>query len=213
MYHFENSEMCRIENSLMLQGFKHIGGIDEAGRGALAGPVVAACIILNPESIPGGVVDSKTISEAVREKLFYELKKSAISIGVGIVDPETIDKINIYNATKLAMKIAVENMSLKPDFLLIDAVKLDNINITGLSMVKGERKSVSIAAASIIAKVTRDRILIELDAKFPEYGFKKHKGYGTAYHRDVLEKYGPTAVHRYSYRPVRESAKRFGIWR
>ena len=210
MYIFQNQNMCRYENWLLKQGYRFIGGIDEAGRGALAGPVVAACVILDPENIPEGIADSKKLTAHKREKLFQRIEKSALSIGIGVVGPEIIDKINIYNATKKAMKLAINNMEIKPEYVLIDAVKLDGLKITGLSMTKGEDKSVSIAAASIIAKVYRDNLLRDLSHVFPNYDFKNNKGYGTAKHKDALIKYGPSEVHRYSYKPVAEA---FKLWR
>ncbi len=202
MYNFENELMCKLENLALSRGFKNIAGIDEVGRGALAGPVVAACVILNQENVPAGIVDSKKISNKKRAMLFEKIRKTALSIGIGSVEPEVIDRVNIYNATKVAMKQALLNMKIKPDFLLIDAVKLYDILISSLSVIKGEEKSVSIAAASIIAKVYRDNIMVNLSNKYPYYGFSSHKGYGTSFHRKSLLEYGPTEVHRYSYKPV-----------
>jgi len=210
MYVFENMNMCKYENLLLEQGYKFIGGIDEAGRGSLAGPVVAACVILNPNNIPDGIADSKKLTSIVRERLYQKIIESAISTGIGVVGPEVIDGINIYNATKKAMVLAVNDLKTKPDYLLIDAVKLDGLSIPGLSMTKGEDKSVSIAAASIIAKVYRDNLLNDLDKIFPNYGFKRNKGYGTAKHKEALKKYGPSEVHRYSYKPVAEA---YRLWR
>lgn len=210
MYEFEIQKMCTLENRALSKGYRKIAGIDEAGRGALAGPVVAACVMLDQENIPTGIFDSKKISDAKRRALFNKLFESALSIGIGLVSSEVIDRINIYNATKIAMKKALDNMTIKPDFLLIDAVKLYDISISTLSIDKGEYKSVSIAAASIIAKVYRDNIMIGLSKKYPLYGFSSHKGYGTLLHREILFQYGPTEVHRYSYKPV---AKVHEIWK
>ena len=210
MYRFENQNMCRYENWLLNQGYKYIGGIDEAGRGALAGPVVASCVILNSDNIPEGIADSKKLTARMRESLYQKIEETAVSIGVGVVGPEIIDEINIYNATKKAMKLAVENMKIQPQYLLIDAVKLEGLPMAGLSMIKGEDKSVSIAAASIIAKVYRDNLLIELNQIFPDYDFIKNKGYGTAKHKDALIRFGPSKVHRYSYKPVAEA---FKLWK
>jgi len=210
MYSFKEQNMCRYENMLKKQGYKFIGGIDEVGRGALAGPVVAACVILNPDNIPEGIADSKKLSAKVRESLCKKIEDSAVSIGIGVVGPEIIDEINIYNATKKAMMLAVDNMKLKPDYLLIDAVKLEGLPIAGLSIIKGEDKSVSIAAASIVAKVHRDNLLKDLSYTFPHYDFKNNKGYGTVKHKQALIKYGPSEVHRYSYKPVAEA---FKLWK
>lgn len=210
MYSFKEQNMCRYENLLKKQGYKFIGGIDEVGRGALAGPVVAACVILNPDNIPEGIADSKKLSAKVRESLCKKIEDSAVSIGIGVVGPEIIDEINIYNATKKAMMLAVDNMKLKPDYLLIDAVKLEGLPIAGLSIIKGEDKSVSIAAASIVAKVHRDDLLKDLSYTFPHYDFKNNKGYGTVKHKQALIKYGPSEVHRYSYKPVAEA---FKLWK
>jgi len=210
MYSFKEQNMCRYENLLKKQGYKFIGGIDEVGRGALAGPVVAACVILNPDNIPEGIADSKKLSAKVRESLCKKIEDSSVSIGIGVVGPEIIDEINIYNATKKAMMLAVDNMKLKPDYLLIDAVKLEGLPIAGLSIIKGEDKSVSIAAASIVAKVYRDNLLKDLSYTFPHYDFKNNKGYGTVKHKQALIKYGPSEVHRYTYKPVAEA---FKLWK
>jgi ribonuclease HII len=199
---FENESMCLLEDLAERQGYGRIGGIDEVGRGALAGPVVAACVVLDPHNIPPGIVDSKKISDIKRRALSRRIEECALSIGIGSVPPNFIDQVNIYNATIVAMKLAVGNMDITPDFLLIDAVKLHDISISSLSIIKGEERSVSIAAASIIAKVYRDDIMISLSEKYPEYRFFSHKGYATAYHKEALQSYGPTSEHRYSYRPV-----------
>jgi ribonuclease HII len=199
---FENEAMCLLENMAEKQGYARIGGIDEAGRGALAGPVVAACVVLDPHNIPPGIIDSKKLSDRKRRTLYKSVRECALSIGIGCVPPDLIDAVNIYNATKVAMKLAVSNMDSAPDFLLIDAVKLHDISISSLSIIKGEEKSVSIAAASIIAKVYRDDIMISLSEEYPEYRFSSHKGYATAYHKQALQCYGPTSEHRYSYKPV-----------
>ncbi len=193
-----------LENSVLSQGFGSIAGIDEAGRGALAGPVVAACVMLNPGQIPAGINDSKKLTDKRRRELYDRIMEQALAVGVGAVEPVIIDNINIYNATKLAMKKALVNLQSPPDFLLIDAVKLYDISISSISIPKGDERSVSIAAASIIAKVYRDDVMITYADRYPEYRFSSHKGYGTAAHRDALQKYGPTELHRFSYSPVRE---------
>lgn len=176
-----------------------IGGIDEAGRGPLCGPVVAACVILPKDVELLYLNDSKKLSEKRRELLFPEIKEKAVSFGVGIVENDVIDEINILNATKLAMKKAIDSMSVRPEQLLIDAVHLDDIDIPQVAIIKGDAASVSIAAASVIAKVTRDHIMLEYDKKYPEYGFAHHKGYGTKAHYEALKKYGLTPIHRKTF--------------
>lgn len=202
MYSYNRSEMCTYENLAVSRGFKFIGGMDEAGRGALAGPVVAACVILNKHTIPSGIIDSKKIGDKRRRMLFEMIRSTAFCIGIGFVNSNVIDEVNIFNATKIAMKRAVDDMMVKPDFLLIDALNLNDISISMLSLIKGEEKSVSIAAASIVAKVWRDDIMIGLAQKYPHYGFSAHKGYGTVFHKSKLLEFGPSEVHRYSYKPV-----------
>ena len=192
-------EMCRYEKEAYSEGIKYIAGIDEAGRGPLAGPVVAAAVILPENVFISGLNDSKKLNEKQREKLFSEITEKAIAYEVGIVDEKIIDELNILNATKMAMEIAVETLKVKPDLLLIDAVNLDGLNIPQKSIIKGDSLSVSIAAASIIAKVTRDRLIEEMDSIYPEYGFKKHKGYGTKEHIDAIKKFGICPIHRVSF--------------
>ncbi len=180
-------------------GYRLVAGIDEAGRGPLAGPVVAACVMLPEGCLIEGVNDSKKLSAAQREKLYDIIIEKAVSFGVGIIDEKCIDDINILNATKLAMKQAVEQLKPKPDMLLIDAVRLEDVNIPQKPIIKGDALSISIAAASIIAKVTRDRMLDEADSVYPLYGFKKHKGYGTEEHIKAIKKYGLCPIHRISF--------------
>lgn len=190
------------EKRLIKQGYKLIAGIDEAGRGSWAGPVVAAAIIMSNYKIKG-IKDSKLLSPKMRDKLFDEILENCLGYGVGIVENDTIDEINIYQAAKLAMKQAVENIEkVKPDHLLIDAMKVE-INIPQKAIIKGDTNIYSIACASIIAKVTRDRIMLDLHEKYPEYSFDKHKGYGTKIHLDCLEKHGSCAIHRKTYKPIR----------
>lgn len=191
--------MYKYEKETYSKGFKCIAGIDEAGRGPLAGPVVAACVALPKGLLIEGVNDSKKLSEAKREQIYEIIMEKALSVGIGIVDEKTIDEINILNATKLAMKNSIMQMKVKPDFLLIDAVKLDDIDIPQLPIIKGDSLSLSIAAASIVAKVTRDRIMFEYDKKHPEYGFKKHKGYGTKLHIEAIKNYGICPIHRIGF--------------
>ncbi len=205
IYRFEKDSMCALENLALTEGYTAVGGIDEAGRGALAGPVVAACVVLDPQDIPSGILDSKKLTDKKRRMLYREIKDRARSVSIGLAGPRIIDEINIYNASALAMKRAVLNLDRQPDFLLIDAVKLYDISISSKSVFKGEDKSVSIAAASIIAKVYRDDLMISISRRYPQYSFQAHKGYATETHRKALKMYGPTTIHRYSYRPVHEA--------
>ncbi len=181
--------------------FSIIAGVDEAGRGPLAGPVVAAAVILDRRIKIGGVRDSKQVPEAEREKL-YQLILSSSRVGVGTADTGEIDRINILNATKKAMYDAVVNLGVFPELLLIDALIIPNIETRQMPIIKGDCKSASIAAASIIAKVTRDRIMMQYHEAYPEYGFDKHKGYATKRHLESLRRYGPSPIHRKSFYPV-----------
>ena len=179
---------------------KYIAGIDEAGRGPLAGPVVVASVIMPEDSMIEGVNDSKKVSEKKRELLYDQILEEAISYGVGIVYQEEIDEINILQATKKGLTMAIEQMEIKPNLILVDA--LNGINTLGIpyqSIIKGDAKCYSISAASIIAKVTRDRIMREWDKVYPEYGFESHKGYGTAKHIAALKEFGPCPIHRQSF--------------
>lgn len=191
--------MLEIEEGLYNKGYKLICGVDEAGRGPLCGPVVAAAVILKPEDKIEGVNDSKKLSEKKRELLYDIIMQKALAVGVGISDVDTIEKVNILNATKIAMKQAIENLSIKPEFVLIDGNQMIDVDINAQTIISGDAKSESIAAASIIAKVTRDRMLIKWDKDYPEYGFAKHKGYGTKAHIEAIGKYGLTPIHRPSF--------------
>ena len=193
----------RYEKQLINKGITLICGIDEVGRGPLVGPVVASAVILPLNYKLNGLTDSKKLSEKKREEFFDIIMKDAISVGIGIIDEKTIDKVNIYEATKLAMKEAINNLSIKPEYVLIDAMKLD-IDIPSIPIIKGDLKSLSISAASVIAKVTRDRMLDKLHEKYPYYNFKKNKGYPTKEHILAIEKYGIIKEHRKSYGPVKE---------
>lgn len=193
------NNMLEIENMLYDKGYKYICGVDEAGRGPLCGPVVAAAVILKKGDIIEGVNDSKKLSEKKREKLYEDIMAQAISVGIGISDVDVIEDINILNATKKAMCEAISNLEIKPEYVLIDGNQPIDISIPFDTVVKGDLKSESIAAASIIAKVTRDRLLREYDKKYPEYGFAKHKGYGTKAHIEAIKKYGLTPIHRPSF--------------
>ncbi len=186
---------------------KVIVGVDEAGRGPLAGPVVAAACVLPRAYINKEINDSKQLSEKKREELFEIIKKDTVAYGVGIVSAVEIDKLNIYEATKKAMKEAINNLKVKFNLILTDAMPLKGFDVEVVPIIKGDAKALPIAAASIIAKVTRDHMMDELAKKYPEYGFDKHKGYGTKMHMDALKKYGPIeGVHRYSYKPVAKVA-------
>ncbi len=189
--------MTEYEREYWIRGAS-VGGMDEAGRGPLAGPVVAACVVLPPEPLVEYVNDSKKISEKRRETLFDAII-SAADYGVGIVGADIIDEINILQATRLAFKAAYNNMDKRPSMLLVDALKALDVPARQLAIIKGDQKSYLIAAASIIAKVTRDRMLAELDATYPLYGFARHKGYGTAQHIAALHAYGPCPEHRRTF--------------
>ena len=196
-------DLYTYEKELIDKGIKLIGGIDEVGRGPLVGPVVAACVILPLNYKLEGLTDSKKLSEKKREKFFDILEKDAISIGVGIIDEKKIDEVNIYEATKLAMTEAFNKMKVKPEHVLIDAMPLD-LSVPTTSIIKGDAKSLTIAAASVIAKVTRDHMMDELHEKYPYYNFKKNKGYPTKEHVEAIQKYGIIKEHRKTYGPVKD---------
>ena len=187
------------ENLLKEKGYKAVCGIDEAGRGPLAGPVFAAAVILPDDLGDLGINDSKKLSEKKRDALFDIIKEKAIAWSVASASEQEIDEINILNATFLAMKRAVEGLSVKPDIALVDGNRKPKTGIEEMTLVKGDAKSISIAAASILAKVSRDRYLLELDEKYPEYQFKKHKGYPTALHYEMIKEHGISPVHRLSF--------------
>lgn len=201
----EKAEMIlAYEHAAQAKGYKMIAGIDEVGRGPLAGPVVAAAVILPKDFELLEIDDSKKLSEKKRD-IFYDLiLEQAVSVGIGIVDEKIIDEINIYEATKEAMKMAVAKLSFPPDYLLIDAMKLESLPIAQESIIKGDAKSVSIASASIIAKVTRDRLMKSFDTKYPGYGFANNAGYGTKEHLEGLAKLGPCEIHRETFAPVKK---------
>lgn len=198
-----DAEKIRLEGMKQFEKkystYSYICGIDEAGRGPLAGPVVAGAVILPKDCTILYLNDSKQVSASRRNLLFEEIKEKAVSYGVGIVSPERIDKINILQATYEAMHQAIDNMDISPDILLVDAVTIPDISVKQVGIVKGDAKSVSIAAASILAKVTRDRLMTEYDTIFPEYGFAGHKGYGSASHIEAIKKYGPCPIHRKTF--------------
>ncbi|MRG85417.1 ribonuclease HII [Salinibacillus xinjiangensis] len=200
-------EMLTYEKSIWHKGSTYIAGIDEAGRGPLAGPVVAGAVIINDTFYLEGINDSKKLSVQARERYFDQIKQLSVSYGIGIVDNNTIDQINIFQATKLAMKKAVADLSIQPDHLLVDAVQLNEIPIHHEAIIKGDQKSVSIAAASIIAKVTRDRLMRQVDEQYPAYQFASNMGYGTKNHLQALKQFGPTPYHRVSFAPVKDAIR------
>ena len=198
-------DLYKYEKELYNKNIEYIGGVDEVGRGPLVGPVVAACVVLPKDFVLEGLTDSKKLSEKKRD-LFYEyINEHSLAWDVGIIGPEIIDEVNIYAATKLAMKEAINKVRKKinVEHVLIDAMPLE-IDIPTTSIIKGDAKSISIAAASVMAKVTRDRMMYELDKKYPEYGFGSHKGYPTKKHVEAIKKYGLIDGYRKSYGPVKE---------
>ena len=193
----------QYERELRNKGITLIAGVDEVGRGPLVGPVVTACVILPEKFDLPGLTDSKKLSEKKREALYPMIKEQALGIGIGIVSAKRIDEINIYEATKEAMVKAISNCPIKPEHVLSDAMKLD-LDVPSTSIIKGDLKSITISAASVIAKVTRDHMLLELDQKYPMYDFKHNKGYPTKKHLEALEKYGVLEEHRKTYGPVKK---------
>ena len=208
-YRREQAERERIEALYAYEyaardeGARMVAGVDEAGRGPLAGPVVTAAVILPLGLFLPGLNDSKKVSAKKRELLYDEIMEKVVAVHVSIVDAATIDRVNIYQATMNGMYEAILSLEPKPDKVLIDAVELAKLPMPSLSIIKGDAKSASIAAASILAKVTRDRLMMQYDAEYPQYGFAQHKGYGTAQHIAALRKYGPCPIHRRSFEPVR----------
>ena len=192
--------MYKYETDLLKKGYRKIAGTDEVGRGPLAGPLVCAAVILDPSNVIEGLNDSKKLTEKKRETLFDEIKEKALSYSIIYVDVETIDDINIYQASRKGMLEAIGSLPVEPDYVLSDAMPLGDIKHT--SIIKGDSKSASIAAASILAKVERDRHMVELSKKYPEYGFEKHKGYPTKQHLEALDKHGVLDIHRKTYKPV-----------
>lgn len=195
-------DLYQYDESLREKGFLRIAGIDEAGRGPLAGPVVAAAVVFSKGITIKGLRDSKKVPEKERETLYPEILRFSEDVGVGIVGHEEIDRLNILRATKLAMQYAIENLSQPPDILVIDALSLPSVPIKQLSIIKGESISASIAAASIVAKVVRDKIMMGYHRQYPHYNFEKHKGYSTKEHLDMIRLYGPCPIHRKSFQRV-----------
>ncbi len=196
-----DTDLLKYEKDLYLKGYNLIAGTDEAGRGPLVGPVVASAVILPKNYHLEGLNDSKQLSEKKREKFYDILMKESIAVGVGIVDAKKIDEINILEASRLAMNIALDNLGVKPDYILTDAMKL-NRDVPVMPIIHGDALSLSIAAASVIAKVTRDRIMVDLAKKYPQYEFEKHKGYPTKRHLELISKYGIINEYRKTYKPV-----------
>ena len=194
-------DLLKYEKKLYKEGITLIAGVDEVGRGPLVGPVVAAAVILPKNYKLEGLDDSKKLSEKKREALYPIIMRDAIAVGIGEVSAKEIDEINIYEASRKAMMIAIDNLSVKPEYILSDAMKLFT-DTPFEAIIHGDALSLSIAAASVVAKVTRDRMMIELDQKYPMYGFKKHKGYPTKLHLENLKKYGPLENYRFTYGPV-----------
>ncbi|MBC8248600.1 MAG: ribonuclease HII [Anaerolineales bacterium] len=198
----------REEMALYAEGYRHIAGLDEAGRGSWAGPVVAGAVILpidRPDLFQAldGVRDSKQLTPRQRERLYGIIESAALTVGVGSVPPDKIDELGIVPATRQAMGLAIAQLNPPPDFLLVDYLNLPELSIPQKSITRGDALSLSIAAASIVTKVTRDRLMVELDARYPGYGFARHKGYGTRQHRESLARLGPSPIHRLSYAPMR----------
>jgi ribonuclease HII len=205
-----NVPHLREEQELLSSGYRRIAGLDEAGRGALAGPVVAAVVILPPEPhfpwLPR-VKDSKLLQEKERQQVFDCMAEYGIEMGIGVVEPDVIDAVNILNATRKAMKLALAALSEPPGYLLIDAVRLRYMTIPQKAIIRGDRTVLSIACASVVAKVTRDRIMLEMDERYPGYEFARHKGYGTREHFECLRRNGASCIHRMTYSPLRDLAR------
>ena len=204
--------LYEYENALYKKGITYIGGVDEVGRGPLIGDVVAACVVLPKDFVCEGLTDSKKLSEKKRDLYYDYIKEHALAIGIGFVSPEIIDEVNIYEASKLAMLQAIDKVrkQINLEHILIDAMPLV-LDIDTTSIIKGDSKSISIAAASVIAKVTRDRMMYELDKKYPEYGFGSHKGYPTKKHIEAINKYGLIDGYRKTYGPVSDVIERMKL--
>jgi ribonuclease HII len=196
--------LLRPERRLWRQGYHHVAGVDEVGVGPLAGPVVAAAVVFPSDVQIRGVDDSKKLPPATRERLAQEIRSRALAVGVGVVAVEDIDRLNIYHAALEAMRRSVVALAVTPQYVLVDARIVPGITVPQLPMVKGDARSFSIAAASIVAKVTRDAIMAELAVWYPEYGFDEHMGYGTRAHLDAIQRCGPCPAHRRSFAPVRQ---------
>lgn len=200
--------MWGYEREAWRAGYRLVAGVDEAGRGPLAGPVIAAAVILPSDFDPNGINDSKKLTASERETAFDRIMGQCHCVGIGSTTSQTIDQVNILQATRLAMLQALENLDLPPDFVLLDGLKMPGFPFPSKAIVKGDSASVSIAAASIVAKVTRDRIMEELDSQYPQYGFARHKGYGAPEHLEALKRFGPCPEHRFTFSPIRKEPER-----
>jgi len=202
--------MLDFEKTFYSERVVYIAGVDEAGRGPLAGPVFAAAVVFDPSYRNEEINDSKKLSAKKRERLFNEIKEHALAYGIASASAELIDEINIYEATKVAMKEAIAQLKIKLDLVLSDAMPLEGLRVEVVPIIKGDAKCLNIAAASILAKVSRDRLMEEIALKYPQYGFEKHKGYGTKVHMEALKEYGPIpSIHRVSFAPVKALIKTF----
>ncbi len=201
-------DLLKYEKELYKEGITLIAGVDEAGRGPLCGPVVASAVILPKNYQLEGLNDSKQLSEKKREELYPQILKDALSVGVSIISAKIIDEINILEASRLAMMNALKDLKIKPEYILTDAMKLKDIAIPYQAIIHGDALSLSIAAASVVAKVTRDHLMLELDKKYPQYNLKKHKGYPTKEHLMLIKKYGINEEYRVTYKPVKEIIER-----
>lgn len=210
LFSLPESSTLYFEEQAKRRGFHAVAGIDEAGRGPLAGPVVAAAVILPEEFDLPGLTDSKKLSEKQRDRLYPQIRQQARAVGIGVASAAEIDRINILQATLLAMRRAVKRLSSLPDHLLIDGITPLPLDISQQTLKKGDSRSLSIAAASVIAKVVRDRIMYSFDRHLPDYGFARHKGYGTAYHRQAIARSGPSWLHRETFAGVKEHLEKQG---
>ena len=207
------------EKKLFKKGYENVAGVDEVGRGPLAGPVVAAAVIFSKNGLLNkllevGIRDSKLLSSKKREYLYELILEKCYDWSIGVVSEETIDEINILEASRLAMRKAVEKLEIKPDFLLIDGIHtIENYPVSQIAIPRADQYVFSVSAASIVAKVTRDRILVDLDKEYPKYGFAQHKGYGTKFHLEMLKKIGPCKIHRKSFRPIEKLLSKFNLAR
>jgi ribonuclease HII len=199
------TDLVFLEAKLWKGGFRYVAGVDEAGRGPLAGPVVAAAVVLSPENIPTGLDDSKKLTADARARAFDRIAREAVSIGVGLASPDTIDRVNILQASLIAMRRALESLDVRADCIIVDGRQVPEVDVPALAVVRGDSRCASVAAASIVAKVIRDRIMEAMDSIYPSYCFSQNKGYGTSAHLEALRTYGPTRIHRYSYEPVERS--------
>ncbi len=203
-----NIDNTKYEHELYDKGINYIAGVDEVGRGPLVGPVVTACVVLPKNFKLDGLTDSKKLTPKKRDEFFDIIMEKALGVGIGIKSEKVIDEVNIYEATKLAMYEAIDNCPCKIEHVLIDAMKLDKLDVPSTSIIKGDLKSITISAASVIAKVTRDRMLDELDKKYPMYDFKHNKGYPTKKHVDAIKEYGIIEEHRKTFKPVCDYVKK-----